>query len=207
VGGPALPCVRGVDTSAFEIVSGKNRSALIWAERAHRGQERAEDVPYFLHPMVVAILLARAGADRDLVCAGCLHDVLEDTQVSRAELENEFGAEVARLVAAVTKDDELKRAPLERQAELVFDQVRAAGEKAVALKAADLTANMTDLVHGAEAEGPAYFNRIFGAHRARAKASHYLEPAGLPAGALPSYPTLAVAVRVRASELRKLLEG
>ncbi len=194
-----------MDTDLLRIVSGKNRSALIWAERAHRGQERASDVPYLLHPIAVAITLAGAGADRNVVCAGCLHDVVEDTDVTIEMIRGEFGDEVARLVAAVTKSGELKGTRLEEQAPLIVARCRGEGPGACALKAADLLTNLTDLVHGAELEGVAHWHSVFGAQRATRKLSHYLDLAERLECELDHYPLLAAALRERSGELRALL--
>ncbi|MEW5847999.1 MAG: HD domain-containing protein [Myxococcota bacterium] len=78
--------------------------ALAVAARAHDGQKRSgTEVPYFAHPVHVAMLLIKSGAPEPLVLAGVLHDVVEDTEVTLQELRAQFGDEVADLVAEVTQ--------------------------------------------------------------------------------------------------------
>jgi (p)ppGpp synthase/HD superfamily hydrolase len=75
------------------------------AARAHRHQTRkGGDTPYISHPAMVALILQRAGFDDETVAAGVLHDVLEDTSMTRAELERDFGARVASLVGWLSED-------------------------------------------------------------------------------------------------------
>ncbi|MGL4231302.1 MAG: HD domain-containing protein [Casimicrobium sp.] len=83
--------------------------AARFAELAHAGQTRASGEAYFTHPLSVAgILLELAAADRDLICAALLHDVIEDCGVSESQLSNDFGAEVAEIVGGVTKFDQTR---------------------------------------------------------------------------------------------------
>ena len=83
--------------------------ALAFAALRHEGQTRdTADVPFVTHPVEVACLLHETGYSDGVVAAGVLHDVLEDTDVERAELEARFGAEVASLVAAVTDDPSIE---------------------------------------------------------------------------------------------------
>ena len=78
--------------------------ALALAARAHREQLRkGSDTPYIQHPVCVAFILQRHGFPEELIIAALLHDVVEDCAVALADLEHRFGAEVARLVAAVSE--------------------------------------------------------------------------------------------------------
>jgi len=79
------------------------RKAYRYSEWAHRGQTRKSGDPYFIHPVGVAGLITELRLDTASVCAGLLHDVLEDTVVSTQDLEREFGPEVATIVDGVTK--------------------------------------------------------------------------------------------------------
>jgi GTP pyrophosphokinase len=92
--------------------------AYRFSERSHRGQQRASGEPYLSHPLEVATLLVDFKMDVTTVTAGLLHDVLEDTSATKAELELEFGKEIAELVDGVTKLGKLAFSSREeRQAE------------------------------------------------------------------------------------------
>ncbi len=84
----------------------------------HQGQQRASGEPYLSHPLEVARLLVDFKMDVTTVTAGLLHDVLEDTEATKEELEREFGKEIADLVDGVTKIGKLAFSSREeRQAE------------------------------------------------------------------------------------------
>jgi guanosine-3',5'-bis(diphosphate) 3'-pyrophosphohydrolase len=92
--------------------------AYRFSERSHRGQQRASGEPYVSHPLQVARLLVDFKMDVTTVTAGLLHDVLEDTSTTKADLEAEFGKEIAELVDGVTKISKLAFSSREeRQAE------------------------------------------------------------------------------------------
>ena len=76
--------------------------------QAHEGQTRKSGEPYITHPVAVAGILAELGLDAETIIAAILHDTLEDTQLSRAELTGEFGETVAELVDGVTKLDKMR---------------------------------------------------------------------------------------------------
>lgn len=88
------------------------------AEEMHRGQLRKSGEPYLIHPMMVAEILAEFGMDEETIVAGLLHDVVEDTEYSKEDLTEQFGAEICLLVDGVTKLGSLKfESKEERQAE------------------------------------------------------------------------------------------
>ena len=78
-------------------------NAYEFAKEAHSGQTRRSGEPFIEHPLQTAIYLAELKLDSKALAAALLHDVMEDCNVSYAELENEFGLEVANLVSGVTK--------------------------------------------------------------------------------------------------------
>jgi len=84
------------------------RRAYLTGARAHAGQTRKTGEPYITHPVAVARILAELGMDAETIIAAILHDTLEDTPLSRPELEAEFGTTVADLVDGVTKLDKVK---------------------------------------------------------------------------------------------------
>ncbi len=89
-----------------------------YGERAHQGQTRKSGDPYFSHPANVAGIITDLRLDTASVCAGLLHDVVEDTLATTDDIEREFGEEVAFLVDGVTKLSKINFASKEdRQAE------------------------------------------------------------------------------------------
>ncbi|MGM9949295.1 MAG: HD domain-containing protein [Lysinibacillus sp.] len=90
---------------------GKNTAlhhAILFATRAHQGQSRkGSDMPYISHPFEVAQILTAAGCDTELIIAGLLHDVLEDTAETAETIEKEFGPVVLSLVQSNSEDKSL----------------------------------------------------------------------------------------------------
>lgn len=78
-------------------------SAYQFAEKAHAGQTRSSGDPYITHPLAVADILLDLGMDTDTICAGLLHDVVEDTDYTLDDIRKQFGQDVAMLVDGVTK--------------------------------------------------------------------------------------------------------
>ena len=84
------------------------RQAFMYADDAHLGQFRKSGEPYITHPLAVANILAEWRLDSTTICAGLMHDVLEDTPVAKIEMVERFGVEVAELVDGVSKLDKLR---------------------------------------------------------------------------------------------------
>ncbi len=78
------------------------------AEQCHRGQLRKSGDPYITHPLAVATILAELGMDTTTLVAALLHDTVEDTGLTLADVESQFGPQVAHLVDGVTKLDKVK---------------------------------------------------------------------------------------------------
>ena len=74
-----------------------------YAAILHSGQTRQSGEPYISHPLNVAYILAEMHADRDTVCAGLLHDTLEDTNITKEDISHDFNQNIANLVDGVTK--------------------------------------------------------------------------------------------------------
>ncbi len=79
------------------------RQAYLFAAAAHAGATRASGEAFIAHPLSVALTLATMELDADTIVAGLLHDVVEDAGVTPSQIEQSFGADVARLVGGVTK--------------------------------------------------------------------------------------------------------
>ena len=116
--------------------------AIIFAVRAHAGTERrGKGFPYIVHPMESMEIVSTITSDQELLAAAALHDVIEDTSVTREELQQAFGERIARLVVAesdtleagVSEEDswhDRKRAAIERLARASRDtKIVALGDK------------------------------------------------------------------------------
>ena len=79
-----------------------------FAQEAHEGQQRKSGEPYFTHCLKTAEILAELRLDTHTICAGLMHDVLEDTGITRQEMQVRFGANIANLVEGVTKIGQYK---------------------------------------------------------------------------------------------------
>lgn len=121
--------------------------AVDFAARKHVSQRRKGEAaePYFNHLSEVARLLAEAtdGQDVDLVIAGLLHDTIEDQEVTREELEAEFGEKVANIVVEVTDDKSLEKAERKR---LQVVNTPHKSKEAKMLKMADKSANLSAIL-------------------------------------------------------------
>ncbi len=126
------------------------RKAYVFSEDAHRGQTRKSGEPYFVHPASVAGLITELRLDAASVCAGLLHDVLEDTRVTNRDLEREFGSEVTTIVDGVTKLGKINfQSREDRQAESFGKMVVAMAQdlRVLLVKLCDRLDNMRTLDH------------------------------------------------------------
>jgi GTP pyrophosphokinase/guanosine-3',5'-bis(diphosphate) 3'-pyrophosphohydrolase len=124
------------------------RHAYRVAADAHEGQLRVSGEPYICHPVSVAIILASMRMDARGVMAAILHDVIEDTAISKAQLATEFGDEVADLVDGVSKLTQLDcKSRAEAQAQNVRKMVMAMVKdlRVIMVKLADRLHNMRTL--------------------------------------------------------------
>src|SRR5438094_8337439 len=130
--------------------------AYAFSAQSHKGQQRASGEPYLSPPLEVASLLVDFKMDVTTVTAGLLHDVLEDTGATKAELETEFGKEIAELVDGVTKLGKLAFSSREeRQAENFRKMLVAMARdlRVLMIKLADRLHNMRTLDYLASARG------------------------------------------------------
>lgn len=129
--------------------------ALHFAADKHRDQRR-KDIdasPYINHPIEVAELLTRIGGIDDIITlqAAILHDTLEDTNTTAAELEEAFGAEVRRVVEEVTDDTSLEKVERKR---LQIEHAPHISHRAKLVKLADKIANVRAVVETPPAKWP-----------------------------------------------------
>ena len=124
------------------------KQAYVVARDAHDGQMRSSGDPYITHPVAVAINLAQMNLDHETLMAALLHDVIEDTEVTKDELAEIFGHTVAELVEGVSKLDKLQfNNKEEMQAENFRKMVLAMVQdiRVILIKLADRTHNMRTL--------------------------------------------------------------
>jgi GTP pyrophosphokinase len=126
------------------------RAAYELADAAHDGQKRASGEHYIEHPIAVARILADMEMDRQTIAAALLHDVVEDTVVTSAEVAARFGPEVAQLVDGVTK---LTQIPYQSKEDAQVENLRkmfmamAKDIRVIIVKLADRLHNMRTLGH------------------------------------------------------------
>lgn len=124
------------------------RRAYAYSKIAHEGQFRRNGDPYITHPLAVAHILCNMHMDHQSIMAAMLHDVIEDTGVTKAELAEQFGAEVAELVDGVTKLTQAKfNSKAEAQAENFRKMMLAMTQdtRVILVKLADRLHNMRTL--------------------------------------------------------------
>ena len=126
------------------------RKAWAFCLQQHEGQKRASGEPYIIHPLEVGQVLAELKMDSTAIAAGLLHDAVEDTDVTSAEIAKRFGDQVAHIVEGVTKLEKIKFANREdHQAENIRKMLLAmvTDVRVVIIKLADRLHNMRTLEH------------------------------------------------------------
>ena len=134
----------GAGTPEFVHGLRKTDRAVAYARRMHAGQLRqADGAPFIVHPLEVVTLLHDAGAPDEVIAAGALHDTLEKTDATTADLTRRFGGRITTLVTAVTEDASIptyagRKAALRRQ-------VAGAGPESLLVFAADKLSKAREL--------------------------------------------------------------
>ncbi len=124
--------------------------AYVYAMRAHGGQKRASGDPYISHPLEVAAILTDLKLDDATIAAALLHDTIEDTDATWAEIDRVFGHEIGRLVEGLTKLKRLELVSKEaKQAENLRKLLLAIADdvRVLLIKLADRLHNMRTLSH------------------------------------------------------------
>jgi guanosine-3',5'-bis(diphosphate) 3'-pyrophosphohydrolase len=129
--------------------------ALAFAAHKHRNQRRkdADASPYINHPIALANALCGEArvTDVEVLCAAILHDTVEDTETTAAELEREFGEKIASIVLEVTDDTTLEKAERKR---LQVEHAAQISHQAKLVKLADKICNLRDVVDSPPATWP-----------------------------------------------------
>ncbi|MBQ7289183.1 MAG: HD domain-containing protein, partial [Clostridia bacterium] len=115
--------------------------------QAHKEQKRASGEPYFLHPFSVTKILISMGMDSESICAGLLHDVVEDTDITLTQIQSQFNRNIALLVDGVTKLGKISIPREQQQSENIRKMLIAMSEdiRVIIIKLADRLHNMRTL--------------------------------------------------------------
>ncbi len=126
--------------------------ALTIAATAHKEQMRKHDKsPYVVHPIMVARILEQYGFSEEVIVAGLVHDVLEDSDLAEDQLRAALGDKVVKIVATVSED---KALPWEERKERYIQDVVACGEAVWAVSVADKIHNAESLIGHYQKVGP-----------------------------------------------------
>lgn len=144
------------------------RDALALAVKTHaidRRQERkGKATPYITHPLTVALILAMATDDEDVIIAGILHDTIEDSAshspVTRAFIASQFGERVAAAVNSVTEQN--KDLSWQERKHAALQEIRHFSHDALMVKSADLISNTTEIADDWRQDGDEIFSRFKG---------------------------------------------
>ena len=144
----------------------KIQKAIKFATKTHevyqKQKRKGKDIAYITHPLTVGIILAYIGADEDVVCAGILHDTMEDSpeekKVTFEMLQERFGENVAHLVLSVTETD--KSLPWEARKKLAKEHIKGFSHDSVLIKSADIIANTKELLQDYKKDGDKIFERF-----------------------------------------------
>ena len=132
------------------------RRAAEWHDGQHR---KGSTLPYMVHPFAVAMILDRLGFAEDIVIAGLLHDAVEDTEATLAEIESDFGPDVAKLVAWCSerkKDDSGAPRPWADRKRDHIEALVSAPIEARAIVLADKLHNLTSIRFDLDAGRPVW---------------------------------------------------
>lgn len=117
--------------------------AIYFATKAHKGQRRKqEDVDMIFHPFTVGMILQKNGCEENVVIAGILHDVVEDTNYTFEDIEETFGKEVKRYVYDASEPD--KSLPWRSRKEHTINHIKHASLGSKLIVACDKISNLED---------------------------------------------------------------
>jgi (p)ppGpp synthase/HD superfamily hydrolase len=132
--------------------------AIVFAARKHAGQMRkGTDIPYISHPMEVMQILTENGCPENAVIAGILHDTLEDTGTTPAEILDRFGENILKTVAAESED---KSKSWKERKQATIDGLPGASPDAKLVCCADKLSNLRSMAADKEAVGDKLWERF-----------------------------------------------
>ncbi|MFM2415188.1 MAG: hypothetical protein RI911_881 [Candidatus Parcubacteria bacterium] len=136
------------------------KAAITLALKTHelhqKQKRRGKDVPYIVHPLIVGMLLARAGASDEVIAAGILHDTIEDSHplvpVTPSSIQKQFGKKIAQLVLSVTENKKLKTYEARKRESI--RRIKRLSHESLLIRSADTLSNITELLSDIEHLGP-----------------------------------------------------
>lgn len=149
------------------IYTQKIQDAIYFSVKTHeiyqKQKRKGKDVPYITHPLVVGLILAKAGASEDVVVAGILHDTIEDSveekKVTKEMLTERFGEVVGELVSSVSEKNKKTGDWHERKA-AALEEIKQFSHDSLLLKSGDVIGNNTELIGDYNREEDATFERF-----------------------------------------------
>lgn len=185
----------------------KIKRAVRFATKTHevyqKQKRKGKDIAYITHPLTVGLILSQVGASIDCVCAGILHDTIEDCvperKVTKKMLTERFGRAVAKMVWDVTERD--KSLSWEERKKVALEHIRTYSRDSLLVKSADLVSNLSELVEDYDQDGDRAFLR-FNAPKER-KIKNSLQIIATIIGCWPENP-LAHELRYLADKIRQM---
>ena len=136
--------------------------ALRLAALSHKDDTRkGKELPYIVHPAEVAMILQENGMDDDIIIAGLLHDTLEDTSLTKSEIEKEFGKRIADLVVAASEElDNRDDTPWKERKKHTLEFLRDAKREVKILSCADKFSNAQSMLKDLEINENDFWERF-----------------------------------------------
>lgn len=142
------------------------KAAIRFSIKTHevyqKQKRKGKDIPYITHPLIVGLLIARAGGDDYLIAAGILHDTIEDStsqkKVTREMLAKRFGERIAKIVDDVSENPRIKN--WEQKKLEAISRIEKFSRDSLLVKAADVLANSTELLNDYQHHGREIFTRF-----------------------------------------------
>ncbi len=144
----------------------KIQKAIKFAVKTHeiyqKQTRKGKKISYITHPLTVGIILSQISNDINLICAGILHDTIEDSipekKVTKKMLEERFGAEVAQMVFDVSEQD--KTLSWTERKKDAINHIEKFSYNSLLLKSADVIANATEIIDDYQKEGISIFEKF-----------------------------------------------
>lgn len=137
--------------------------ALTFAEKVHKGQTRkGKSTPYITHPRAVGQILSSVTKDEAIICAGILHDTIEDAKpygsITKEIIEDKFGSRVAKIVDDLTEQD--KTLPWAVRKQQALEHIKNMDNDSLLVKSADVLHNLEDQIADYHKEGESIWKRF-----------------------------------------------